>query len=185
MPPLPTPDDATSSGTFAAANENLDQSTSVDRHATDKLLPAKAAQPSPIAEGNASSGAPQASSNDKAAALSASTTQPSSNDPKSDVSNLKTSPFLPFGGSSESEDMLDLFSPPPSTNARKNPRAMTVVTAADPVLRDREDVVLPFGQGLVSSLSCAEFVFGSVHGLLDWAVCKFTCKSGVEFDLFQ
>lgn len=62
---------------------------------------------------------------------------------------------------------------------------MTVVTAADPVLRDREDVVLPFGQGLVSSLSCAEFVFGSVHGLLDWAVCKFTCKSGVEFDLFQ
>jgi hypothetical protein len=38
---------------------------------------------------------------------------------------------------------MDFFSPPLSTKTRKYPRVMTVVTAADSVMRDREEVILP------------------------------------------
>lgn len=62
-----------------------------------------------------------------------------------DISNLK----LP--SSSSSEDMYDLFSPPVSTSARK-PRNMTVVTAADSVLKDENEVILPPFRGMEVSL---------------------------------
>ena len=57
------------------------------------------------------------------------------------ISNLK----IPSFGSSSSEDMHELFSPPLST-VRTRPRNMTVVTAADSVLQN-ELVVLPPFQG--------------------------------------
>lgn len=64
-------------------------------------------------------------------------------DESMEISNNLKLPSLPSSSSSASEDIYDLFSPPVNTNVRSKPRNMTVVTAADSVLKDEEGVVLP------------------------------------------
>eukprot|EP00804_Cyclotella_cryptica_P029856 CCRYP_010772-RB/>CCRYP_010772-RB protein AED:0.28 eAED:0.28 QI:552/1/1/1/0.66/0.75/4/1007/1052 len=116
--------------TKAAARGSTPQVTSQDA-ATTTQPPSPTATPQP-------------------SALPISIRPKSTHSPQHTVADLKQqgpSMSLPLGGSG-SEDMMDLFSPPVSTRTRKNPRSMTVVTAADSVMRDSEEVILPFrGEG--------------------------------------
>lgn len=86
-----------------------------------------------------------------------------------EVSNLK----LPTFSSSSSEDTYDLFSPPVSTNVRSRSMNMTVVTAADSVLKDQEGMVFPpfrgdmvsFALSILFLLSNLTIRVSEVHGL--------------------
>ena len=76
--------------------------------------------------------------------------RPAQADGSIDISNNLKLPSLPSSSSSSSEDIYDMFSPPVNKNIRSKPRKMTVVTAADSVLKDEEGVVLPSFRDQVS-----------------------------------
>jgi len=116
----------------------------------DSLHKVAAHGPAPQADSQDATTAAQppprrATTTTQTSALSISLRPKSTHSPQHTISNLKqhgSSLSLPLGGSG-SEDIMDLFSPPLSTKTRKYPRVMTVVTAADSVMWDREEVILP------------------------------------------
>lgn len=126
----PTPDDAVSS---KAVNEKAS-----DAHASES--PAAASQSQQAESSNKITPSDPA---EETFSTPASVDQVQPNE----GSNLKSLPALP--SSSSAEDMYDLFAPPVSTNVRSKP-SMTVVTAADSLLKEDDGVVLPPFRGEVS-----------------------------------